>query len=133
MTTELVELADRLEAESGRLTNWSSNPNDPNLQPMHDHQTKALLTEAANELRALASRAGVDGDTVRMDWLADRDNAIGNVQLPAVCVMNNLHDMRAAIDEAMRLDPEIAAVIAAAPEPLAEGSNNLSNDEEESP
>lgn len=69
----------------------------------------------------LASRAGVHPDTVRMDWLADKNNIIGNVQLPAVCVMNNLHDMRAAIDEAMRLDPEIAAEIAAAPEPVGVG------------
>lgn len=27
------------------------------------------------------------------------------------CVMNNMHDMRAAIDEAMRLDPELYAAI----------------------
>lgn len=65
--------------------------------------------------------AGVHPDTVRMDWLADKNNIIGNVQLPAVCVMNNLHDMRAAIDEAVRLDPEIAAEIAAAPEPVGVG------------
>ena len=42
-----------------------------------------------------------------LDWLADKDNPIGEVSLPRVCVMNNLSDMRAAIDEAMRLDPEV--------------------------
>lgn len=45
-------------------------------------------------------------DTVRLDWLADRDNHIGNVQLPAECVACNLHSMRDAIDMAMRMDKE---------------------------
>ena len=108
MTTELVELADKWQDEAAGT--WGEMP---------EH---AMLQRCSDELRALASRAGGHPDTVRMDWLADRNNIIGNVQLPAVCVMNNLHDMRAAIDEAMRLDPEIAAVIAAAPEPVAVGS-----------
>ena len=42
-------------------------------------------------------------DTVRLDWLADRDNRIGNVQLPAECVACNLHSMRDAIDMAMQI------------------------------
>lgn len=50
-------------------------------------------------------------DRDRLDWLADRDNPIGNVQLPTVCVMNNMESMRGAIDEAMRLDPELWAAI----------------------
>ena len=45
-------------------------------------------------------------DTVRMDWLADRDQHIGNVQLPAECVTCNLHSLRDAIDMAMRMDKE---------------------------
>lgn len=45
-------------------------------------------------------------DTVRLDWLADRDNRIGNVQLPAECVACNLHSLRDAIDMAMRMDKE---------------------------
>jgi hypothetical protein len=45
-------------------------------------------------------------DTVRLDWLADRDNHIGNVQLPAECVAGNLHSMRDAIDMAMQMDKE---------------------------
>lgn len=45
-------------------------------------------------------------DTVRLDWLADRDNRIGNVQLPAECVACNLHSMRDAIDMAMQMDKE---------------------------
>ena len=42
-------------------------------------------------------------DTVRLDWLADRDNHIGNVQLPAECVEQHLDSMRDAIDAAMRI------------------------------
>ena len=48
-------------------------------------------------------------DTVRLDWLADRDNHIGNVQLPAECVACNLHSMRDAIDMAMQMQPENGA------------------------
>ena len=49
-------------------------------------------------------------DTVRLDWLADRDNHIGNVQLPAECVACNLHSLRDAIDMAMKLpEPPKAA------------------------
>lgn len=109
MTTELVELADRLEALTVPLLTTGNG-----AASIEAHS----ITEAT---RALASRAGGHPDTVRMDWLADKNNIIGNVQLPAVCVMNNLHDMRAAIDEAVRLDPEIAAEIAAAPEPVGVG------------
>lgn len=60
-----------------------------------------LMLECADAL------AGADADRARLDWLADKDNLIGEVSLPRVCVMNNLSDMRAAIDEAMRLDPEV--------------------------
>lgn len=45
-------------------------------------------------------------DTVRLDWLADPGNRIGNVMLPAECVEQNPDSMRAAIDMAMRLDGE---------------------------
>lgn len=40
-------------------------------------------------------------DKERLDWLADPENSIGNVQLPIDCVKNNLHSLRGAIDEAM--------------------------------
>ena len=65
----------------------------------------SLMHEAAAALEAARE------DARRLDWLADRDNPIGNVQLPSVCVMNNMHSLRAAIDEAMRLDPELYAAI----------------------
>lgn len=43
-------------------------------------------------------------DKARLDWLADVNNKIGNVQLPRECTLDNLHDMRAAIDAAMELE-----------------------------
>uniref|UniRef100_UPI003340C7CC hypothetical protein n=1 Tax=Castellaniella defragrans TaxID=75697 RepID=UPI003340C7CC len=44
-------------------------------------------------------------DAERLDWLADRENAVGNVQLQSACVLQNLGDMRAAIDAAMEIKP----------------------------
>ena len=40
-------------------------------------------------------------DKERLDWLADVNNTIGNVSLPHECVVNNIHSLRDAIDEAM--------------------------------
>ena len=42
-------------------------------------------------------------DTVRLDWLADPANKIGNVMLPTECVEQHLDSMRDAIDAAMRM------------------------------
>ncbi len=42
-------------------------------------------------------------DRARLDWLADVDNSIGNVQLPRDIVERNLYSMRDSIDEAMKL------------------------------
>lgn len=42
-------------------------------------------------------------DTVRLDWLADPANKIGNVILPAECVMQHPYNMRDAIDATMRI------------------------------
>lgn len=55
----------------------------------------AIIT--AEELQALVN------DRERLDWLADRENKIGNVQLPRECVENNLTSMRGAIDQARPL------------------------------
>lgn len=43
-------------------------------------------------------------DKARLDWLADVNNKIGNVQLPRECILDNLHDMRSAIDAAMEIE-----------------------------
>ena len=65
---------------------------------------KWLCSEMEQAAEALQEAAA---DKLRLDWLSDRENTIGNVQLPTVCVMNNMDSLRGAIDEAMRLDPEI--------------------------
>ena len=43
-------------------------------------------------------------DRARLDWLADVNNSIGNVQLPRDIVERNLYSMRDAIDEAMSIE-----------------------------
>ena len=43
-------------------------------------------------------------DKARLDWLADVNNTIGNVQLPRDIVERNLYSMRDAIDEAMSIE-----------------------------
>lgn len=56
--------------------------------------------------RELALRAQIDRlrkDADRLDWLADPENTIGNVQLPSECVLQNLHSLRDAIDAARKL------------------------------
>jgi len=42
-------------------------------------------------------------DAARLDWLADKDNHIGNVELPSHCITANMHSLRAAIDAAMAM------------------------------
>ena len=42
-------------------------------------------------------------DTVRLDWLADRNNQSGSVLLPRECVEKHLDSLRDAIDAAMQL------------------------------
>ncbi len=42
-------------------------------------------------------------DKRRLNWLADKDNHIGNVQLPRECVERNVHSLRDAIDDAMKI------------------------------
>ena len=61
-------------------------------------------------LRRLASEVKkLEADKKRLDWLADKNNLIGNVQLPTACVMKNMHSLRAAIDMAMTL-PETGSL-----------------------
>ena len=40
-------------------------------------------------------------DKERLNWLANPENNIGNVQLPRACVERNPHSLRDAIDDAM--------------------------------
>jgi len=70
-----------------------------NLAPhIKQRATTALLLKAKAEIEHLRK------DEARLDWLADRNNLIGNITLPTQCVQNNLDSLRAAIDEAMKLD-----------------------------
>ena len=50
--------------------------------------------------------ANVITDTDRIDWLADPNNTIGNVQLPRNVVIGNVSSLRGAIDEAMEMSRE---------------------------
>ena len=64
--------------------------------------TSAAIVSAVNWLRDNA--ADIERaleDSARLDWLADPNNNIGRVQLPIDCVRDNLHSLRAAIDDAM--------------------------------
>jgi len=107
-------IACMLEDSAGHIETWA---------PVAMRAQAALLRAADNRDAAgvrtvtRASEAGEPDDTAMIDWLANPDNPIGNVQLPAVVVMNNVDSLRGAIREAMRLDPEIAAAIATAPAP----------------
>ena len=66
------------------------------------------MTEIIAELnfrieKLTAENAALRADKRRIDWLADPANVIGNVQLPTNCVLDNLDDLRAAIDMAMSI------------------------------
>lgn len=90
-----------MKTDTEYLRGLADNKNLPSL--MRD-----TLRAAADEIEALRA------DGARLDWLADKDNPIGEVSLPSVCVMRNVGDMRAAIDEAMRLNPDVWRVVEAA-------------------
>lgn len=54
--------------------------------------------------RLRAENKGLLADKARLDWLADLENHLGTVSLPAECVMEHPDSMRAAIDAAMKLE-----------------------------
>ena len=62
------------------------------------HNIIALLAELD---ACQAKIVAIQKDADRLDWLADTNNLVGNVQLPTSCVEQNLHSLRAAIDAAM--------------------------------
>ena len=39
----------------------------------------------------------LEGDAELLDWLSDKNQNIGNVELPTECVVQNLHSLRDAI------------------------------------
>lgn len=81
-------------------------------------ELKATLANRDATLEALDDAAGVmmkrmaevqreveslRADKARMDWLADKENKIGNVELPLAIVYENPHSLRGAIDAAMAM------------------------------
>lgn len=61
------------------------------------------MRQAAYKLRELERENNtLRADAARLDWLADKNNEIGNVHLPTHCVTANLGSLRDAIDMAMR-------------------------------
>lgn len=72
-------------------------------------ELQQLLSDGIAEMQR--ENAELRKDKARIDWLADVDNKLGGVTLPRDIVERNLHNMRAAIDEAMEmtgLDPQAA-------------------------
>lgn len=63
------------------------------------------IAKSEREWAASEEIARLRKDEKRLDWLADKENQIGNIQLPAECVTRNPHSLRAAIDDAMLLPP----------------------------
>ena len=66
-----------------------------------EKQTWSSLLSAVTRMKT--ERNNAIEDTKRIDWLADPEQFNGYIQLPTACVENNLHSLRAAIDEAMSL------------------------------
>lgn len=61
------------------------------------------LTGYETRTEALIAISRLERDEERLNWIADVNNSFAALQLPKQAVENNVHDMRAAIDEAMRL------------------------------
>lgn len=60
------------------------------------------IDENLSEIQRLRQQnAELLADARRIDWLADPNNSIGNVQLPRDIVERNLGSLREAIDEAI--------------------------------
>jgi len=67
----------------------------PELREYVRHLKKMMLSIQRSNMEC-------EKDRRRMDWLADPENKIGNVQLPTEIVKANRHSLRDAIDAAMK-------------------------------
>lgn len=74
------------------------------LNPYVYDFARALLQAAQQKEGYVLVPVDQAKDTQRIDWLADKNQNIGNVMLPTVCVEQNLHSLRGAIDMAMQLE-----------------------------
>lgn len=91
---ELYRCRDAIEQLRARVAELEDECND-----RHD-----LLVEHRSQTTALQARVTeLESDAARLDWLADPNNNIGNVQLPTRCVLDNIGSLRAAIDAAMAM------------------------------
>ncbi len=63
-------------------------------------------TESYERRLCVEAMESLLADKDRLDWLANKDNTIGNVQLPTECVTANIHSLRGAIDAAMQIKQE---------------------------
>lgn len=70
----------------------------PNIWVIFEGFTIAGICKA-EELELIPSP-----DTVRLDWLLDKNNRNGDVLLPAKCIVKHPNSVRDAIDEAMKMD-----------------------------
>ena len=69
-----------------------------------DHEPDGWPAVRMRQISALCDEIDrLRKDEKRLNWLADRDNHIGNVQLPEACVIANVHSLRGAIDMAMEM------------------------------
>jgi hypothetical protein len=142
MTTELVELADRLEAftrvsESGRSDDGIEGAIIPG-KDCYDFDDDMMA--AATAIRALASRAG---EWLPIESAPETERILifkDGKQYAAQWVKNPwTGDVAWSLGElgegnrALVVGPSLWQPLPAAPEPVAVGSSNLSNDEEEAP
>ncbi len=72
------------------------------INPAYAHQ---LGTESYERRLCVEAMESLLADKIRIDWLSDKDNTIGNVQLPTECVTANMTSLRDAIDAAMKIKP----------------------------
>ena len=82
---------------------WDTRVGDPTKRmPLVDSDKTAFARAIEHAVLQSEQVQAWKRDAERLDWLADPNNSIGNVQLPTECVTENLHSLRAAIDAAMK-------------------------------
>lgn len=73
-----------------------------NCKRYTDDELQQLLSDGIAETQKELN--DLRKDKLRLDWLADVNNSIGNVLLPRDIVERNLGSLRDGIDEAMRIE-----------------------------
>ena len=96
-TTPITGINDELLAEIERQTKTGIKK-----ASTHGHYELEAIDDITTELRRLrAENEALRGDKELLDWLADPENEVGNVQLPTKCVLENMGSLRDAIRQAM--------------------------------